>query len=208
MARNLPVNIITEANELDSKGAWLVLLDITLPDSTQLYLVKNTENITYNGQEYTATEFNLSLNSSKGKGQLPQLTLSIENVTHVLESYIEATNGGVGSTVVLRVVNSEHLTENYSELEMTFTVVGTQVNANYVSWQLGIVSPTLMRFPLYKYNPLMCGYKFKSARCGYTGTDTTCDRTLDACRQKGNSKRFGGYVGLHNPAYSLRIVGF
>ena len=38
--------------------------------------------------------------------------------------------------------------------------------------------------------------RFKDARCGYTGSETTCDRTLTRCKELGNVERYGGFVSL------------
>ena len=37
---------------------------------------------------------------------------------------------------------------------------------------------------------------YKGLRCGYNGSKKTCDHTLTDCRAHGNSKRFGGFVGI------------
>ena len=39
-------------------------------------------------------------------------------------------------------------------------------------------------------------FAFKGDQCGYKGTDGKCKKTLADCRAKGNSERFGGFLGI------------
>jgi len=52
--KTLPENLIAEKNLMHSPDPWLILLEITLTDLTVFRLVKNTEDITYNGNTWTA----------------------------------------------------------------------------------------------------------------------------------------------------------
>jgi len=51
-----------------------------------------------------------------------------------------------------------------------------------------------------------CRYRFKDARCGYAGSDTTCDRSWTDCDSKSNSARFGGFRHIP-PAGTLIRLG-
>lgn len=41
-----------------------------------------------------------------------------------------------------------------------------------------------------------CAHIFKGARCGYSGTATWCDHTIQRCKQLGNSTRWAGLAAL------------
>lgn len=194
--KSLPANIIIEKNKLATPSAWLILLDISLPDGSKFYLVKNNENVTFNSQVYTALNFDVEPTKASAQGEIPTVTLRVSNVTRVLQDYLESTNGGVGATVTLRVVNSAYLSENYSELTMTFDVLATVADAYWVSFTLGAPNPLRWRFPLNRYIANHCNWQYKSAECGYSGTASTCKRTLQDCRDRFNSGRYGGYMGM------------
>lgn len=64
-------------------------------------------------------------------------------------------------------------------------------------------SPALSRLPFREYQTI-CTYRtFKGAQCGYSGAETTCDRTYAACTARSNTTRFGGFVTL--PADGLTV---
>lgn len=50
----------------------------------------------------------------------------------------------------------------------------------------------------------VCNFVFKGSRCGYTGSDTFCDKTLPSCEGFGNEANFGGFPELP----SLQFKGF
>ncbi len=196
--KTLPANLILEKNRLHSENPWLILLDIYVDVSTTLYLVRNTEDITFGGQLYTAFPFELASSIQKSKGELPTLEIKVSNVTRAIQAHLEATDGLIGNEVTLRVVNNAYLTESYAELTETFEILNCVADVMWVNFTLGFPSPMSRRFPLYRYLADHCRYvgHFKGAECGYAGDDASCDGTLDACRAKSNSGRFGGFPGL------------
>ncbi|MEK6531253.1 MAG: hypothetical protein AABZ23_02025 [Deltaproteobacteria bacterium] len=407
--KTLSQAIIMEKNRLASKAAYLILLKVSLPDGTNLYLINNTEDLVYNGQVYTAMPFDIEAVKSSAKGEIPTVNLKISNITRIMQYYLEKTAGGVGSEVTLIVVrtpqtdefelsqdfksggdgaklynwnavnmaqaagldsnmtsagflnidcglsesywsasdfsapflyksingdfdieahiqsitvlptsgyaviavrdpnastgedavwmgvradgyfysrnivnsvntalysasglsaekflrikragavftfysksdingswtqrasatrsdfsqsiqagigaiqnnasgdltvffnsltlNKNILDESSSELTMGFDVLATQADSQWCTFTLGAPNPMRRRFPLHRYIAFHCNWQFKSAECGYPGGDTTCNRNLDACRGKSNSKRFGGYPGLGSR--SVRVV--
>ncbi len=194
--KNLPIALILEKNKLATPNPWLILLDITLPDSTVLYLVKNTEDIVFQARTYTAFPFELDPVSESSKGEIPALQLRMSNVTRVLEGYLEELDGAIGTTVLIRIINAAHLSEDFSELEMAYDVTATNSDAQWITFSLGAPNPLRRPFPRKRYMPESCNWEFKSAECAYAGAATSCARTLDACRTLSNSARFGGFPGL------------
>lgn len=211
--KQLPAALILEKNKLAGSSPWLVLLDVTLinpqdpEDTTEFHLVRNTENVWFGSpsQEYTAFPFELEPTTFDSKGQIPTVTLRVSNVTRVLQGDMEAYGGGTGSSVTVTVVNNANLAENYSELEMTFEIISTSANAQWIEIILGASNPLNQRFPLDRYIPTHCAWAFKSIECGYTtGAYTTCNRTLDQCEARARQASFGGFLGLRTGA--LRVV--
>ena len=163
----LPDNAIIEKNKTASPYAWLVLLEITLIDSTIFRLVRNEEDITFESNTYTAFNFQLEPTVLKSKGQIPTLTLRVSNVTLLLQSKLQELNGGIGSTVRMIIVNSNLLAEDFSDLEMNFEVLAASSTNMWVEFILGSPSPLRQRFPLEKYQALGCDWRFESIECDY-----------------------------------------
>jgi phage-related protein len=198
--------LIAEKNALSTANPWLVLVDITIPGvSGTIRLVNNTEDISFAGQVYTAANFILEPPKFSSKGDIPSVTLKVCNVAQTMEPYMEEYSGGIGSTVTVRVVNAGLLNENYSELEMTFDVIGASAETDWATFQLGAPNPLMFRFPLDRYIAGNCRYMahYKGAECAYSGDLPDCTGTLDDCRAHGNSIRFGGFPGLSGGGFRL-----
>jgi lambda family phage minor tail protein L len=195
--KSIPTVLIEEKNKLFTPDPWLVLLDIVLSPSVTLRFCSNSEDISFGGHTYTAFPFYLEQTRQTSKGEIPTVDLRACNVTGLIQGYLEDLNGAVGATVTVRVVSAAHLSEDYSELEMIFSVLSSQADAEWVTFTLGSVSLFRKKFPLYRFIALHCNWEFKSAECAYGGGQTACDRTFDRCDQLNNTARFGGYPGLN-----------
>lgn len=200
--RDISQSLIFESNQLASSAAWLFLLDVTLPDgTTTFHLVRNNENVTFNGIEYVRFPFNLTLPQSGSKGEIPKAQLTISNVTRVLEPYMQSYGGGVGSTVTVHIVNSKYLTDSTAEITWTFQVLSASDDDLWITWSLGAPNPLRTKYPEFTFRSSYCRWfgrigGFKGAECNYSGVETSCDGTLDTCRSLGNERRFGGFPGL------------
>lgn len=200
--KSLPLALKQAKNQLGGDSPWLVTLDIDL-DGTFYYLVNNNEDITYNGQVYTAVPFDVAPPKESSKGEIPTVTLNVSNVTRTLQYYMELLAGAVGAPVTLRVVNTAHLAEDYSELTMYFEVMATKCTASVVSFTLGAPNPLNTRFPAEQFIAAHCNWKFKGPECAYAGVASSCNRTLKDCQLKSNSVRFGGFPGLQG---GIRLI--
>ncbi len=198
MPLTLPANLIIEKNKIATASAWLVCLEI---GSGPIRIVRNTEDVTYNGNLYTAFPFDIEM-SDTSKGELPSLTLIISNVSRIFTQAAELTNGAVGYAVRLLVINSGNLTDDPA-LDMNFVILSTSANAYTITFKLGAANPMLQRFPVRKVYKNYCSWKFKSEECGYAGATASCDKTLTTCKSFDSpvgswsqSKRFGGFPGV------------
>jgi hypothetical protein len=208
--KTLPANLLAAKNIFGQDSCWLMLLTIVLPApvSTTYRIVPNNENVTFQSNPYTAFPVEMDLPKESSTGEIPYLTLRVSNVTRVLQGHIETLNGAHGTTIRMVIVNVANLGEDYTELTVDFEVLNTTCNAQWVVFKCGTFNP-LRRRLLDKYFALHCNHHFNSpavrasgdntgCECGYTGSDTTCKRTLEACVAKNNSAYFGGFPGLEN----------
>ncbi len=182
-----------EKNKLSTDSCMLVLLEIRLQNT--VYICYNNEDITGKGQLYQAFPFTIGETSEDSDGSDPNVSLKVSNVSQGLQWYVEDSGGGVGTQVILRVVNSKNLNGN-ADLEEYYTVLSSKIDEQWVEFTLGTDYSARTRRPLDRYMKNNCRFKYKSARCGYTGNSSSCAHTLTACRARGNSKRFGGFVGI------------
>jgi len=205
----LSPNLILEKNLYSSSHPWLILLDVEISEAETIYLVRNTEDIVFNGHTYVAFPFEVSAVQHFAKGQIPSVNLRVSNVTRAIQTYLEDNDGLIGNQVILRVVNSEYLTATadltaYALLALTFQILNCSSDVNWVNFNLGVPNPMNRRFPLYRYIGDHCNFIFKGTECSYPGVVATCKRTLEDCQTLQNSARFGGYKGLTGGG--IRIV--
>ena len=196
MALNLSDNLIAEKNKLNTSSCWLWLLEILLADATTFRFVRNTEDIIFDGNKYTAIGFDLDLIKGDAQGTIPSVVLKISNVGRILQKYIELLEG---ASIKLARINSALLSENYEQLEYEFVLMKTEYDANWRYFTLGNFNPYNRPFPLGRFKVAYCDYPYEGAECGYSGALPTCDHTLDGddgCVVHENSSRFGAFLGM------------
>lgn len=192
---NLSVAGMLEKSQLSSDGVWLLLVEVMLPDSPEsLRLVRNNEDISWSGHTWTAFNFKLGDITEDNKGRPQSIPLQISNMTQTVQAYVEANSGLTGTTVILRVVHSQHLDNASPELEEVFTVQSTTCDNQWITFYLGCEISIQRRFPPRRVLKNFCAWRdqYKGIECGYNGPLAECDGTLQACRLRGNSVRYGG----------------
>lgn len=187
-----------EKNKLSTGSAFIILVDICLGNNETDWprICYNTEDVEWRGKLYQAFPFTLGEVTETTDGSEPNVELKVDNTTQALESYIEASNGGNGTQVVIRVVNTLALDNDTPEVEEYFTVTKCTVDQSYVTFSLGAEYSSRTRRPLNRYMKNNCPFRYKGIRCGATSKETSCDHTLKDCRLRNNSVRFGGYQGI------------
>lgn len=183
-------------NKLASDGAYIALLEIAIYGTgIVVRLARNTDDITWAGQTWTAFPFDLADLTETSDGEIPEVTLQVANVDRIIQGYVEQASGGGKSSATIRVVNSKLLAETDPLLEEFFTVTKTSCKEDYVYFTLGMGYKKARR-PLGRYMKNHCPYKYGGCKCGVSSATMTtypvCDHTLVNCRLRGNSKRFGG----------------
>ena len=179
---------IIEKNKIATSGVWLLALEAQIPGSP-LYLVNNTENLTLGGQEYTAFPFSLEDITEDSK-ELPNVKLTVSNVTGTIQRYVEENNGLGGCKVIIRVFHTD--IPDVAEVEEYFVVTGVSCDVEWVTFTLGTDFSFTRRFPPVRMMKDYCPFKFKGVECGYKGAASKCNKTLKRCRELKNSERFGG----------------
>jgi phage-related protein len=186
---------ILEKNKLANDKPFLVLAEIVVDGIDEpIRLVRNNENITWNGQLWTMFPFDLDRTKEDGKN-LPDMSLTVSNVGGIIEGYIQQYRGFCDAAVRIMVVHAAHLDNAVPEVELDFVINQTKYKEDWITFVLGASNDHSFRFPFWRYMTNFCQYHFKDIQCGYAGDLTECDGTLATCRIP---KRFGGEPGLQN----------
>lgn len=198
MSLALAAAIARAKNLLSDDGAWLVLLDLVLDESTTLRLVRNTEDVVFGGQVYTAFPFDMDEAKQSSDGSVQSVAIRVSNVMRAVQKHIEALDGMGGASVVLRVVYSNELASG-AVIEETFSVGSVSCTSEWVSIELQPENFWSQRCPRYTYTRQNCRWNFKSDECGYSGATATCNKTMMACAAMSggsNIGRFGGFPAI------------
>lgn len=202
-SKNLSVATVIEKNRLSSDVPFLVLLNIEVVDPATgatvetLYIVRNSESITFQGNEYQPTKFDIELKQESGTQQ--QVSLTITDYSKAIQGRMQAYGGGVGFKVTMMIVNAGNLAQP-AEVAEFFDVVSASA-ANYVcTFTLGAENAIMRQFPRRRQTRDFCQWRYKGAECGYTGSLETCDLTLrggNGCGAHNNTVRFGAFPGIN-----------
>lgn len=194
--------IIADMNALSSDSVFSVLLEIDIPATPTVRICSNNENVEFGGNTYIPFPFKLSELTTASKGEVPQWQIQIDNTSRAIEAYLQLydqylkEHGVAGNYISLTcyVVNTNDTSE--AVLTEQFVLTSFDTDTKWASFKLGAMSPFTMRYPMRRIIQNFCSWKFKSEQCGYSGSGTSCDKTLATCRSYGNSSRFGGFPGV------------
>lgn len=203
MAKSLSVASVIEKNRLSSDVPFLLLLDIDVidPDTgvlvETLYLVKNTEDVVFNGHTYSPTSFDIELREEAGNSQ--SVKLSVKDYSRLVQTRMQAYAGGVGFRVTVTVANAGNLAQP-PEVQEFFEVVAADSGNYTCSFTLGAENVVSKSFPRRRQTRDYCQWRYKGTECGYTGGLTSCDLTRtgpNGCEAHNNVVRFGAYPGIN-----------
>lgn len=207
---SLSATAYIEKNKLESTGAWIILVKLTLVDDSIVRICKNSEDVTWPvtaGNEFVAFPFEMDQIGDSSNNEVPQFSIKIANASRVMQTYNETYDGLVDSDVQILIVHSTNVTtvalgageQNPTpEIELNYKIVGSHSDNLWATYNLGATNPFKLRFPRNRIMKHFCRYKdFKGDQCQYAGGETSCDRTLGTCRDTmSNSENFGGAPGV------------
>ena len=184
---------ILEKNKLANDKPFLILAELTVKGiSDPIRLVRNNEEITWNGQLWVPFPLDFGDINEDGK-EIPSVGLKVSNVQGIIQGYVQRYNGFCDAPVRIMVVHAAHLDNTVPLTELDFVINKTSYDEEWVTFTVGASNDFSFRFPFDRYLRKFCPYHFKDIRCGYAGTLTECDNTLSNCRIP---KRFGGEPGI------------
>ncbi len=198
--------VIAEKNKLAGGAITLVCLKITIPGVAEpVRLVSDSVNLVWQGEAWVAFSFEIEEITDSSTGETPRVDLRVANVNRVMDAYLRdydaytKANGYTPVEVAIYVVNKAAIDLDGNadpEVEYIFDLHKPKAGARWATFTLGAPNIFMRRFPLNRILKNHCRYRFKSARCGYSGVVDSCSHTLAACRALNNSSRFGGAPGV------------
>lgn len=204
--------LIEEKNKISQDQPWLLFLTMTnVAKTLTLRLVRNTENITFKGEEYVAFPFEIDSIPEASKGSLPTLAIKVSNVDRQIQAYIEqdATFGSGWEVIIslahISQLNGTDLEDQVAEIEHKFQSLDLTADNEFLTVNLGVRNPMLVQFPRQQYAGGFCQRTFNDGEgCPYAtqGKNTSytfCKKTLNNCLERFSENRvnsIGQKIGL------------
>jgi lambda family phage minor tail protein L len=200
----LSLTAINEKNALAGESVFYILLEVIIPATPAIYIGSNSEKIVWRGEEWTPFPFEISELSESAKGEAPRWEVRISNHSRVIERYLNKydnylkLNGIEGNAIKCNVyiVNSKDLANNEPIRAEYFELLSPKTDKEWASFSLGADSPFNIMTPKRRLIKNFCFWKYKGLECAYAGDLGRCNKTLEHCRARQNSARFGGFAGV------------
>ena len=147
--------------------------------------------------------------SQTANAETSQFQIKVGNVKNIIGQYVRQydvyvkTNGFEPIRVVLYIVNSKDLANTTPVYSTNLILTTSSLNHLEVSFTVSARDLFRARTPQTRMFPNSCRFKFKSTLCGYTGAETSCNKTLSRCRQLANANRYGGFPAIGNSGVSI-----
>lgn len=160
------------------------------------------EKLTYNEEDYLGAPLELGELEKNDNNEFSKVNIAISNVGQGISALV-GSNGDVVtganctlSMVFLNVNTNEIIQDVGSVLfvgKANNLVLTNETASMDIESSLGGFEMTM---PKMTYGVNCQWRKFKDCKCGYTGIESTCDRTLETCTRYGNVENFGGFPSL------------
>lgn len=182
---------VLEKNRLASDSPFLIFLEIENKEIGVIRLVRNTENIMWQGNEWQAFPLDIETSSEDGK-TIPALNVKVSNCGGIIQTYLQQYNGLADSMVRLMVALASNLENPNPEFELDFLIKSASYDESWVTFCLSASAELMNRFPAHRYINNFCPFRCGDLRCGYIGAGV-CVNTLETCLIP---SRFGGEPGI------------
>lgn len=150
--------------------------------------------VTFDGINYQFYPISHSSISEEVSGQIQKATVTISNVNREIQALLDEYDGFRDRQIIITQVWAQTLADPTAFISDTLAVKEVSVNERKVTLSLASELDVLnIRIPRKVMTRTFCRFSFKSAECGYTGSETRCNRTLNRCRELENQSRFGAF---------------
>ena len=192
-----------------SRFVWLYEIEVPTATPTRYRFCAQTEPVTFRNNDYSPFPITHNVMKEGATGDLPNLTMTVSNISREIAGTLESYNGLIGQAVKIMLVlavNSYDTAPQFPEqavLEWDFKITSMSIDAQAASATLGDISLYEVNVPKNRISKRYCRFKYRDADCGYTGELSNCDKSLEGpmgCKAHGadsddHPERFGGFPG-------------
>ena len=203
MPLDISAGATADKNKLRSDVTWIDLLKFEYGEETPVRVCSYDESVTWDSQTWHPVAFTKPEIEETKDAQIPDVTISFHDITQEIIPIIDKYDGAVGATVTLYTVLSTQLGSSTPEIEETMEVLATSVDyRGVVTFKLGAENLLNQKATPDRFLKNFCRYaELGDENCGYSGSETECDRTFARCKALGNQARFGGFPAIGRLGY-------
>lgn len=200
----------TQQLHQSSPWAWLwqIVVDRATGARTVFRITAQPTPVVYASMTFYPVPMTQSAITENAEGDLPEVTLAVDNTSRLTRGYFDQGAGFMGQEVLGWLVNLSDLTQ--ASL-FRFTVAGASMNETQAEFKLERLNLSKFQLPQNRYSAKVCRWVFGGPECGYVLNAAagyqTCPRTLAACSARGadmaarnlpklQPRRFGGFPGI------------
>jgi len=197
MVREANSDFIEEKNKETNRPIKLFTIYDYDGEDNNLYFTNQRSNVTFDSQEYVSFPIEYDNISENTQGEIDSMQVTISNVSRLIQAYLENYDW-CDKKVSIKTVWSDKLDDTDNYIEDIFYIDSYTADAhNAIFTLMSRYNVLNVVLPREVYSRNYCRYKeFKGTRCGYSGSETECDRSLQRCRELGNQRRFGGFPSV------------
>lgn len=187
-----------EKNLLENKPIHLFTIHDYDGASNNLNYAEHYTAVTYDGVTYNPFPITFDAIRENNQGQIDSIVVSVSNVSRIVQGYLE-TYDLRGKKVTIITVWSNQLGDSDANLKDVYyidTFSADQDTVNFVcTTKFDVLN---VQLPQRRFLRNYCQWKFKGSECGYSGGDSTCEKTKEDCKDnKNNYERFGGFPSIN-----------
>ena len=176
------------------------LLKIEL-EGGSIYILDNEtlDTLRYNGEDYIGAPLSFDTIKKDDSSSVSKLQVELSNVGLAISGIIGRrgdviTNAPAVLTLVFLDVNTNTLLSD--KKQVLYAGRCNNLKLDYETAKMDIETSLggyEIQAPAMKYRTTCQVRRFKDCRCGYTGSETKCDRTFERCKELNNHGNFRGF---------------
>ena len=181
------------------------LLKIEL-EGGSIYILDNEtlDTLRYNGEDYIGAPLSFDTIKKDDSSSVSKLQVELSNVGLAISGIIGRrgdviTNAPAVLTLVFLDVNTNTLLSD--KKQVLYAGRCNNLKLDYETAKMDIETSLggyEIQAPAMKYRTTCQVRRFKDCRCGYTGSETKCDRTFERCKELNNQGNFRGFPQMFN----------
>lgn len=185
----------------NKKPIFLYTIYDYIGDGNNKCFAAYSQDVVFDGVTYTKFPVTHDQITENTEGQIDSVKVQLSNVSRLIEYYLQNYDLR-GKKVSIKLVDADMLDDPDAYVEFSNYIDSYTSNVKDVVFTLMSKFDILnLMLPSILWMRDWCQWEFASpavralgrgAECGYTGSETECNRTWQRCQALGNSRRFLG----------------